>query len=330
MRLGGKNVNITAPTKTECIRQAQLVKAEYKAGKRQVKAQAPTLGEAIDRFIRERSAVLSPSTIRGYRIVRRNRFQDYMDKQINQIDWQEMVNKEAAIKAPKTVKNAWGLVSSVLAANGIAPGKIRRPQAVLPDLPWLNVEQLMIFLPAIKGTMFEIPALIDLHSLRSSEMQALTWEHSIDLQNWRIKVSGALVPDENNKMVFKAANKTAAGKRTVPIFLQQLKDALLAEPNKTGPVVKLHPETVRNGINRICRENGLPEVGHQGLRRSFASACQIAGLSERECMEIGGWSDIATMHRHYVRLSDDAIRSAAEKLEAVFKTSSKTPSDLKK
>lgn len=330
MRLGGKNVNITAATRTECVRQAQLVKAEYKAGKREISAACPTLGAAIDQYISRRSNVLSPATIRGYKGIRRNRFKEYMSKNIGAINWQEMINAEAETVSPKTIMNAWGLVFSVLGDNGINPGKIRRPSVVLKETPWLDEKEIPVFLDTIRGTDVEIPALLELHSLRSSEMEALTWEKNIDTKKWRIKVAGAVVPDENHKLVYKVTNKNAASCREIPIFIGQLREALEAVSSKTGKVVNLTAETVRRKINRICKAAGLPEVGNHGLRRSFASLCMYAGLSERECMEIGGWSDLVTMHKHYVKLSEASKKRAEEKLSEIFESPSKTPSGSKK
>lgn len=326
LRLGGENINITAPTKTECIQQAQLIKAEHRAGKLEAKRDMPTLGEAIDEYISRRSNVLSPATIRGYKGIRRNRFGSYMNDSLDDIDWQQIVNEEARKVSPKTVMNAWGLVVSVLGDNGINPGKIRRPAVVLNETPWLDEKEIPVFLEAIRGTEVEIPALLELHSLRSSEMEALTWERNIDTKKWRIKVAGAVVPDENHKPVYKEANKNAASRREIPIFIAQLREALKGAPAKTGKVVTISAGTVRNRINRICRDNDLPEVGNHGLRRSFASLCMYAGLSERECMEFGGWSDLVTMHKHYVKLSNAAKQSAEKKLEGIFNSSSKTSS----
>ena len=78
LRLGGESISITAPDKTSCIREAQAVKSEYLVGKRAAppdEPQAPTLTEAIDAYLEARSNTLSPLTIRGYRIIQKNRFQ---------------------------------------------------------------------------------------------------------------------------------------------------------------------------------------------------------------------------------------------------------------
>jgi len=115
LRLGGESVSISDYSKKECLRQAQLIKAEYLAGKRQKQMnpapESPTLSEAVDRYIAQRSNTLSPATIRGYRTIQRNRFQEQMSRRLDQIapeDWQGIVNQEAARCGPKTLKNAWG------------------------------------------------------------------------------------------------------------------------------------------------------------------------------------------------------------------------------
>ena len=79
LRLGGESIPVTARTEKECIRRAQYVKAEYQAGKRKApEPKGPTLGEAIDAYIARRDAVLSPSTIRGYKCIRKSRFSAVM------------------------------------------------------------------------------------------------------------------------------------------------------------------------------------------------------------------------------------------------------------
>ena len=62
-------------------------------------------------------------------------------------------------------------------------------------------------------------------------------------------------------------------------------------------------------IRAACERAGLPNVGVHGLRHSFASLAYHLGLSEKETMKIGGWSDYGTMRRIYTHLSDsDALR----------------------
>lgn len=99
LRLGRESIPITAKTEKEYTRQAQFVKAEYKAGKRQAPPEpeveapkAPTVEEAIDAYIKKRDAVLSPVTIRGYRNIQKSRFRSVMDLEITSISGQEVAN----------------------------------------------------------------------------------------------------------------------------------------------------------------------------------------------------------------------------------------------
>ncbi|MCF0174062.1 MAG: hypothetical protein HUJ95_01860, partial [Bacteroidales bacterium] len=83
---------------------AREVRVQYIAnGKKRI----PTLSEAIDEYIETRSNILSPATIRGYRIIQRARFTEYMPKPVNApVDWQRAVNDEVKLCSPKTLKNA--------------------------------------------------------------------------------------------------------------------------------------------------------------------------------------------------------------------------------
>lgn len=124
MQLNGVSVSVTRSTAKECKDAATLIKAEHRANKRVIEQrQTITLSEAIDSYIEKRSAVLSPSTIMGYRVAQRNYFQSAMCKDITKVDWQREVNAMAQNYAPKTVRNAWRFVASVLSENGLEAKK---------------------------------------------------------------------------------------------------------------------------------------------------------------------------------------------------------------
>ena len=295
----------------------------FKAGildKKKRPPQGQTLTEAIDQYIASRQNVLSPATIRGYRIIQRNRFQGLMNVRIDAITpamCQRAVNQDAARFSGKTVKNSWGFVSSVIAeVTGQRP-QIRLPQVVEADEPWLDPEEIKTFCKAIEGQNIEIPALLALSSLRRSELLALTWEN-IDFERETIKVAGSVVPDEQNAYVTKQTNKNRSSRRVIPFILPQLKAALEAVKKPSGRIVTMHPDTIRKRIDKVCRENNLPEIGIHGLRRSFASLAYSLGVPEAVAMEIGGWSDIYTMHRIYVKLSKADRKKNAEKFTAFF------------
>jgi hypothetical protein len=76
-----------------------------------------TVAQAVNNYITVRSNTLSPLTIRGYRIIEKNRFQFIMPRILTEIkpdEWQRIVNREAGKCSPKTPRNAWGLIRSGL------------------------------------------------------------------------------------------------------------------------------------------------------------------------------------------------------------------------
>lgn len=318
MRLGGQEITVTRPTEKEAIRAAELLKAEHRSGKRlEAAGEKPTLRVAIDKYIEARSNVLSPATIRGYRIIQRNRFQNVMDARIDHVYyWQMVINGEARLCSAKTLKNAFLFVRSVLKENGIDTGNVQLPQVLLTPREFLDPDQITAFLKAVKGKDCEMAALLALHSLRRSELLALE-KSSVDLKKGTITVKGAVVPDENNQYIKKATNKNVSSARTVPIMIPRLAELVKKAPD--GQLVTSYANNVGRSINYACKAAGLPEVGVHGLRHSFASLAYHLGLSELETMEIGGWADHATMHKIYTHISQKDKQSAGQKMAAFYK-----------
>ena len=323
LRLGGVSVPVTASTAKECRRQAQLIKAEHLAGRRDIlPASGMTLSNAIDAYINKRSNTLSPLTIRGYRIIQKNRFKDDMFRPLSSIhrqEWQIIVNNEAALCAPKTLKNAWGFVRSVVKdATGEYPPDITLPTELPPDKPFLTPAQIPVFVRAVKDTKYAVPALLALSSLRASEIEALRWEN-IPTNAQFIKVSGAVVLDEHNHRVYKKQNKNKTSVRNVPIMIPELAAALERDRQPRGPVMAFRQNSLRYGIEKICRENDLPNVGIHGLRHSFASLAYHLQIPEKIAMEVGGWADSATMHSIYTHIAQSDITRYQTRMTTFFK-----------
>lgn len=317
MRLNGVSVPVTASTRKECMDKAALIKAEHRAGKRAVEhREANTLGQAIDNYIAARENVLSPSTIDGYRRIQRNRFQSVMNRKMSTVkNWQTVVNKEASVCATKTLKNAWRFICSVMTENGITPPRVTLPAPNGKMREWLEPEQIIKLIAEADGTNAALPVLLALHSLRRSEILALTW-NDIDLDKKTITVRGAVVQDEKHHYVYRDTNKTEKSARVIPIMIPELLVLLASTPQEArhGVLVTAKPHTIAERINAACRRAGLPEVGTHGLRHSFASLAYHLGMSELETMELGGWTDTRTMHGIYTHLASADRLNAKNKL----------------
>lgn len=320
IELRAERESITEDTPELCTARARAVRAGFIEAK--AKTESITLTKAIDRYISSKDAVLSPETVRGYRVCQRNRFPTLMNMDVAKITpalAQIAVNDEARIFASKTVCNAWGFVNTVIESVTGQRLNVTTPQVVSAERAWLMPEEIKLFCTAIAGQTCEIGALLALSSLRRSEILALTWDN-IDLVHRVIHVRGALVYDENNKLVTKKQNKNKTSRRDVPIMMQQLYDALAAVSEKAGRVVPLSVHTLANQINRICELNSLPRVGVHGCRHSFASLAAHLHVPEPVAMEIGGWADSKTMRNIYTHVSKLDVANSQNEIAAFYNT----------
>lgn len=314
--VSGNRRSFVADTEDEAVRLAMLCKLNGTNDQDTVRQILDniTISEAIDLYIKERSNILSPSTIKGYKSVQKHRFQDIMDCKLSEnINWQRVINNEAGEVKAKTVKNSWGLLSAVLRANNIKVDGVRLPQIIRSEHEFLQPDQVKILVKAIEGHRFEIPYLLCMHGLRRSEACAVTKK---DIKDGYIFVSGAKVYNDEGKLVERKENKTSQSNRKVPIMLQRLTD-LVAEYDGEY-LCPYKPSILTHPLNTVCRQNDLPEVGLHGLRHSFASLCYHLGISELQCMEYGGWSDINVMRKIYTHLAENDRSDAEKKLKEFF------------
>lgn len=322
LRLGGESIPVSALTRSDCIKQAQLIKAQHRADQREIKYKTDkTVRDLMTDYIDSIRKTASPSTVRGYVTIRDNRFSSIADKPADKIkNWQRVIDTEADLASAKTLKNAWGFLRTAMRHAGMTPPDVRLPQLVPPDKPWLEPDEVLRFVELVRGQSFEIPALLALHGLRRSEILALTYG-KIDLTANTITVHGAAVMGEDNVLVHKQTNKNTSSHRIVPIMIPALADAVRSAPphQPDDPIYTSNANTLCSQINRLCRNNGLPQVGVHGLRHSFASLAFHLGLTEQETMELGGWSDYNTMRKIYTHLAAADRLKSQNKMAAFFK-----------
>lgn len=295
-----EGVTVIENTEAEAKAKATAIRAGFLSSK--TSTPRVTLRQAIDRYIAARNNILSPATIRGYRIIQRNAFPAVMDADISSVkSWQSVINVEAKRVKAKTLKNEWGLVHTVLAENGIDVD-VSIPQVIRNELSYLDFEEIKVFLDAIYGEPCEMGALFALHGLRRSELLAVTPEK---IRGQNILVEGSAVLDEDNALVLKEENKTVSSRREVPIVIPRLAELIASydgAPDK--PFLNYpSPNVLYVQINRVCEKAGLPKVGVHGLRRSFASLAYHLGWSEHQTMIVGGWSNTQIIHAVYIKLA---------------------------
>ena len=301
LRLGGTSVMAYGKTEAQCKQNAALIKSEHRAGRVVQTKCAYTTRQAIDAYIAAKPK-LSPCTVRGYDVIKRNRFQPYMDQIIDTVDWQRAIDEETC--SPKTIKNAWGLIAPAMRHVGVTPPTITMPAVVLKEHEFLEPDEIPVFLDAIKGSRLELAALLGLHALRRSEICDLTMD-DVDIKKGTLRVQGAAVPDKDNRIVHKAENKNSASTRTVPIMIPRLNELLtqLKKDGYSGYLVTCHPNSIYKAVNAACDKVGLPHIGCHGLRHSAVSLAYHLHWDELTAMHIFGYSDFQTMRRIYTHLA---------------------------
>ena len=324
LRLGGVSRTITAESKRKVENMATLYKSEYKNGLIEpVRAsqgiKKPTLRSALESYISVLTNVLSPSTIRGYDTIARTRFKAWADMRLDDIkDWQKVLNEEAETCSAKTLKNAWSFAKGAIERQGVKIGKVTLPSVVKKEHTFLDVEEAKRFVRLLKGTDIEAVCLLALHSLRRSEILALT-KADINInegQYGMIHVNGAAVLDKNNVLVEKDTNKTELSTRSVPILIPRLREVIKEHPD--GKFITVNPHAVWRKINKFCEKNGFPILGFHGFRHTFVVIAFDAGLNAFTTQRVGGWSNPNTVNDIYYHLSLRQRNEAFEKISEVW------------
>ena len=107
----GKRIyeSFTADTK----RESEFMAAEFALTKKKNKKKLTlTYGEALSKYIEDRSKVLSPGTVREYKRSRKKDLQDLMNIPLTKITQeivQKAINKESLTHSPKSVRNMHGI-----------------------------------------------------------------------------------------------------------------------------------------------------------------------------------------------------------------------------
>ena len=324
LRINGQSIPVLADTPKECKRQAALIKAQAQAAGKPVKKCDLTLSQAIDAYIAERSNTLSPSTVRGYRIIQRTRFQSTMPRVLSRIspsEWRGIVNDELGIVSRKTVKNAWAFIKSVLSAQGIDVDnavKVSQPRKKR-DANWLEPDEIKKFVAAAADDPLCVPMLLALMSMRISEIDALRWEN-IDPHADFIHTTGARIRNENNEYVLKAEQKNVESDRNVPLLIPELRAAILRDWKPEGKVLSVSQTTLRCAVERTCARAGVKRVTVHQLRHSFASLSAHLRIPKEISMEIGGWSNDKIMTEIYTHIARSDIERYKNEMWEFYNT----------
>lgn len=296
--------SFTAPTK----QQAELKATKFAERKKRNNSGGVTLGNAIERYIEAKRAVLSPSTIRSYTNMSKSYFTSIQDIPIDRLtteDMQTYLSKLSQSRAPKTVKNAYALITASIAFFNPEikfavqlPTRTVKPQLEASDedikalyehaSDWLRI---CILLAAFGG-------------LRRGEIASLKYK---DISENSVYVHSDMIMDENNKWIYKEIPKNMSSVRIQRIPSKVIE--LIGTGDPEDFIIKYNPNTISKMFIKLRNRLGI-NIRFHDLRHYYASIGAILGVPDIYIADFGGWRhDSPVLKNTY----QNNIKSVSEK-----------------
>lgn len=282
--------SFTAASKKEAEFQATLFLTN-----KQYEENSMTISKAVAEYIASKENVLSPSTIEGYRNVKRNRLREIANIEIADFDTitaQKYINQMARKLSAKSVANAWGLVAAAVKQQ--APEKVLT--VTLPSKKKRVRELPTAFevIAAIKGTDIELPALLAMWlSLRMSEVRGLKYK---DVRDGVLTVRRTILTVDGEHII-REQNKTYESTRR--LTLSPYLEELIGTGAPDDFIVPMTGETIYKHFVRAIEAAGLPHMRFHDLRHLSASVLVSLGIPNLYSRERGGWSTDSILESVY-------------------------------
>ena len=267
-----------------------------------------TLKKAFEKYIDIKDSVLSPSTIRAYKSMSKNVFQNIMDlkiKKLTAVIIQKEINLLSITATPKYVRNAYGLLTAVLSVfrpsfkPNISIPKKKKTEMYIPD-----DNDIKVLLNAVKGKEIEIPILLAAFGpMRRGEICALD---SNDINGNVVTVNKSLVLGDDKKWHIKAP-KTYSSYRNIeyPDFvMERLR-------GRTGKITTMTPSAITDAFQKILKKCDLPPFRFHDLRHYAVSTLHAINVPDKYIMARGGWATNYTMNNVY----NHVLKSKADEIE---------------
>lgn len=301
--------------------EAEFLAKEWQAGrkKRTVSSQK-TIYELVKEYIESKEALLSPSSIRGYYIILNNALGDFGEKKVRLLtekDLQFWVSQNAQKYAPKSVKSQYGLVTAALRQERIQLdfASVLLPKIQKSDRRIPNEKEIAVILHMIEGTSVELPVTIAVClGMRQSEIAGLKWS---DYDGESFNIHAAVVPDKNNKYVYKESTKSEASTRVIEVD-GILKERLDRAERTSEFISPMLPSSVLRKFDQLCEKNGLPHFTMHEQRHGNASMMLAKGVPDKYAMKRLGQSSPNMIKDIYQHLYQSKEKEVADTVSKAF------------
>lgn len=279
--------------------------------------EAMTFARALDGYISAKTNVLSPTTLREYKSSQKTAYEDIACIPLCELDSitiQRWINRYSSNHAPKTVRNAYGLLTA--AATFYYPAfryliKVNLPQRKKPELYTPSDTDIKKLLSSIHGTNLEIAVYLGAFcAMRLGEICAL---ESSDIKGNAITINKSMALCEDGSYRIKQP-KTFSSYRTVqaPDFVIQRLSGI------NGRILDMKPYNVTKALKRALKKNNLPDFRFHDLRHYAASILHAIGIPDQYIMNYGGWKTDYVMKSVYRNTIDEETQKMNIKISEHF------------
>lgn len=276
---------------------------------------------ACTEYLRIKSNVLSPSTLKGYNSLIGS-FSDKILKtkitELTQVDIQREINNYSSNHKPKTVANMHGFLSAVLSyfrpnmnLYTKLPQKNMNTEGYIP-----STEDIQAILEVARGGKHELGIKLAICGLRRSEICALE-PNDLDSDNV-LHINKALVQDIDNNWIVKHNNKTDAGTRDILLPQEFATLYRNTKPNKDNHVYNYVPDTLYKNLCAYEKQLGIPHFKLHACRHYYCSLLHSQGVSDAVIQALGGWKSNYTMTRIYKHAMDKDKQDAMQKFSNIY------------
>lgn len=297
--------SFTAPTRKE----AEYLATSFLAGTGSSNDENILIGDAMKSYIDSHRSVASPSTVREWLKMERLYYDDVKKMRVSDFataDAQAFINRLSARLSPKSVRNIYGFLSTVIRYSD--DEKVLRPQLPKKEKPQFHTptdEEVKALIDSADPELKIAICLASVGTLRRGEICGLSYS---DIKENFIHVHRVKVQDENKEWVIKEIPKTEDSDRWVELPVEII-DLL---GSGEGYIMSINPDRI---TNRFCKLRDRLEIRTRfhDLRHYSASIMHALGVPDQYIMERGGWRSDTILKQVYRNVLEDKRNAFVDK-----------------